>query len=86
MAGRRDPSPRGIQVDARHQSRTLPNEAEAEYRTAGGFVVTQFGRIPAVGDRFEWSGWRFEVAEMDRRRVDKVIVAGSPGAPPQAPA
>jgi putative hemolysin len=53
----------------------LPNEAEAEYRTAGGFVVTQFGRIPAVGDRFDWSGWRFEVAEMDRRRVDKVIVA-----------
>jgi putative hemolysin len=54
----------------------LPNEAEAEYRTAGGFVITQFGRIPAVGDHFEWSGWRFEVAEMDRRRVDKVVVAG----------
>jgi putative hemolysin len=56
-------------------SASLPNESEAEYRTAGGFVVTQFGRIPAVGDRFEWSGWRFEVAEMDRRRVDKIIVA-----------
>jgi len=55
--------------------RAMPNEAEAEYRTAGGFVVTQFGRIPAVGDHFEWSDWRFEVAEMDRRRVDKVIVA-----------
>jgi putative hemolysin len=53
----------------------LPNEAEAEYRTAGGFVVTQFGRIPAVGDSFEWGGWRFEVAEMDRRRVDKVVAA-----------
>jgi putative hemolysin len=57
----------------------LPNESEAEYRTAGGFVVTQFGRIPAVGDHFEWSGWRFEVAEMDRRRVDKLVV--SPAAP-----
>jgi putative hemolysin len=56
-------------------SAALPNESEAEFRTAGGFVVTQFGRIPAVGDRFEWDGWRFEVAEMDRRRVDKVIVA-----------
>ncbi len=53
----------------------LPNEAEAEYRTAGGFAVTQFGRIPDVGDRFEWSGWRFEVAEMDRRRVDSLIVS-----------
>jgi len=53
----------------------LPNEAEAEYRTAGGFVVTQFGRIPSAGDQFEWQGWRIEVAEMDRRRVDKVVVA-----------
>ena len=59
-------------------SATLPNEAEAEYRTAGGFVVTQFGRIPAVGDRFDWAGWRFEVAEMDRRRVDKVVVSRIP--------
>jgi putative hemolysin len=56
-------------------SSELPNEAEAEYRTAGGFVVTQFGRIPAVGDKFDWEGWRFEVAEMDRRRVDKVIAS-----------
>jgi putative hemolysin len=53
----------------------LPNEAEAEYRTAGGFAVTQFGRIPVKGDRFEWDGWRFEVAEMDRRRIDKLIVS-----------
>jgi len=53
----------------------LPSESEAEYRTAGGFVVTQFGRIPAVGDHFDWAGWRFEVSEMDRRRVDKVVVA-----------
>ncbi|HZZ20514.1 MAG TPA: hemolysin family protein [Opitutaceae bacterium] len=55
--------------------RPMPNEAEAEYRTAGGFVVTQFGRIPAVGDRFDWAGWRFEVSEMDKRRVDKLVVA-----------
>jgi putative hemolysin len=68
-------------------SGALPHESEAEFRTAGGFVVTQFGRIPAVGERFDWAGWRFEVAEMDRRRVDKVIAtklapadaASSPG-------
>jgi putative hemolysin len=53
----------------------LPSEAEAEFRTAGGFMVTRFGRIPAVGDHFDWAGWRFEVAEMDRRRVDKVVAA-----------
>jgi putative hemolysin len=37
--------------------------------------VTQFGRIPAAADSFEWEGWRFEVVEMDRRRVDKVRVS-----------
>jgi putative hemolysin len=64
--------------------RPFPNEAEAEYRTAGGFVVTQFGRIPAVGDHFEWAGWRFEVAEMDKRRVDKVVLTAQPAAAPPA--
>jgi putative hemolysin len=60
-------------------SAPLPDESQAEYRTAGGFVVTQFGRIPSVGDHFNWSGWRFEVLEMDRRRVDKVLAARIPG-------
>jgi putative hemolysin len=64
----------------------LPDESEAEYRTAGGFAVTQFGRIPAVGDHFSWAGWRFEVLEMDRRRVDKLLAArfGAPGSAPGA--
>jgi putative hemolysin len=64
----------------------LPNEAGADYRTAGGFAVTQFGRIPAAGDNFEWSGWRFEVAEMDKRRVDKLrVTAKAAAAPKPAP-
>ena len=43
-----------------------------------GFIVTQFGRIPATGDHFDWAGWRFEVMDMDRHRVDKVIVSRPP--------
>ena len=58
----------------------LPHEDEAEFQTLGGFVVTHFGRIPAAGDHFDWSGWRFEVVDMDRRRVDKVLVAKAPPA------
>ncbi len=56
----------------------LPHEGEADYQTLGGFVVTQFGRIPTAGDHFDWSGWRFEVVDMDRRRVDKVLVGKTP--------
>jgi putative hemolysin len=56
----------------------LPQEAEADYQTLGGLVMTRFGRIPVVGDRFEWDGWRFEVTDMDRHRVDKVVVTRLP--------
>jgi putative hemolysin len=56
----------------------LPQEAEADYQTLGGLVMTQFGRIPAAGDHFDWSGWRFEVVDMDRHRVDKVLVSPIP--------
>jgi putative hemolysin len=56
----------------------LPQEAEADYQTLGGLVMTQFGRIPATGDHFEWGGWRFEVVDMDRHRVDKVLVSRMP--------
>ena len=62
----------------------LPHEGDAEFQTLGGFVVTQFGRIPAAGDYFDWNGWRFEVMDMDRRRVDKVLVAKT--SPPAAKA
>jgi putative hemolysin len=66
------------------QTKTLPGETQAEFQTLGGFVVTQFGRIPAAGDHFDWNGWRFEVMDMDRQRVDKVLLARAPV--PAAPA
>ncbi len=56
----------------------LPHEKEAEYQTVGGLMLTQLGRIPQAGDFFDWEGWRFEVVDMDRRRVDKVLVAKMP--------
>jgi len=58
--------------------RELPHENDADFQTLGGFVVTQFGRIPAAADRFDWQGWRFEVVDMDRHRVDKVLVSRTP--------
>jgi len=52
--------------------RDLPEETD--YETLGGFVMSSLGRIPQTGDRFEWSALRFEVMDMDGRRVDKVLV------------
>lgn len=50
----------------------LPNEDD--YETLGGFVMTSLGRIPNAADQFEWEGLRFEVMDMDGRRVDKILV------------
>jgi putative hemolysin len=52
----------------------LTGEERSDYHTLGGFVMQQIGRIPAPGDYFETSGQRFEVVDMDGRRVDKVLV------------
>jgi putative hemolysin len=56
----------------------LPDEDRAGYQTLGGFVMTQMGNIPTAGQHFEWEGWRFEVVDMDGRRVDKVLVYNLP--------
>nr|MCU0792852.1 CBS domain-containing protein [Opitutaceae bacterium] len=56
----------------------LPHQETAEYKTAGGFVMTYFGRIPKAGDHFDHAGWRFEVIDMDRHRIDKLLVARLP--------
>jgi len=58
----------------------MPGQEEHQYSTVAGFVLHQLGRIPRSGDAFEWEDLRFEVAEMEGRRVAKVLVrpAGSP--------
>jgi len=54
----------------------LPHEDE--YETLSGFVMMSLGRVPQTADHFEWQGLRFEVIDMDGRRVDKVLVTTLP--------
>jgi putative hemolysin len=53
---------------------SLPGEEEGAYHTLAGFVLYQLGHIPAVSERFEAAGLRVEVVDMDRTRIDKLIV------------
>jgi putative hemolysin len=62
----------------------LPDEDRTTYETLGGFVMNQLGKIPTPGEQFDWGGLRFEVVDMDGRRVDKVLVAYQI-APPHPP-
>mgnify|MGYP000959804727 FL=1 len=57
----------------------LPGEDEHSFNTLGGFIMHVLGRIPAPTDHFEAAGWRFEVMDMDRNRVDKVLLSLSAG-------
>ncbi|HZG38974.1 MAG TPA: hemolysin family protein [Nodosilinea sp.] len=49
-------------------------EDEDNYHTLAGFIIRHMGHIPNTGDFFEWEGLRFEVVDMDGRRVDKVLL------------
>ena len=53
----------------------FPGEGDNSYNILGGLVMYVLGRVPSVADHFEESGYRFEVVDMDKNRVDKVLVA-----------
>jgi putative hemolysin len=52
----------------------LPREEEGGYHTLAGFIMSQMGRLPSSSDYFVWNNLRVEVVDMDRRRIDKVLV------------
>src|SRR5262245_66639517 len=56
----------------------LPEDDTGGFQTLGGFVMLNMGRVPVTGDRFESSGFSFEVVDMDEKRVDKVLVTRIP--------
>lgn len=47
---------------------------DGDFHTLAGFVIDKMRRIPAPGDHFIWEEARFEVVDMDNRRVDKVLI------------
>jgi putative hemolysin len=59
----------------------LPGEDEGAYNTLAGFALYLLGRIPTAGEHFDAAGLRFEIVDMDRTRIDKLIVARLPPAP-----
>jgi len=64
----------------------LPGESKAGYQTLSGFVMNQLGAIPRVGQSFTWDKLRFEVVDMDGRRVDRVLVSDTSIETQQPPA
>ncbi|NIJ69607.1 hemolysin family protein [Xanthomonas sp. 60] len=52
----------------------LPDAEDGDYYTLAGMCIHFFGRIPHVGEYFDWAGWRIEVIDLDGARVDKLLL------------
>jgi len=53
----------------------LPEEDRGRYNTLAGMIMLLLGRLPETADSVEWEGWRFEVVDLDGKRVDKVLAS-----------
>jgi putative hemolysin len=51
----------------------IPLSEHRGYETVAGFVLARLQHIPKTGERVEANGWRFEVVDLDGRRIDKVL-------------
>lgn len=51
----------------------IPLPVSRQYQTIAGFLLQEFGAIPSVGEHVEAYGWRFEIVDLDGRRIDKVL-------------
>ena len=63
----------------------VPGEERGAFETLGGFVMDQLGAVPTTGAHFSWGKYRFEVVDMDERRVDKILASPLPEATAPAP-
>ena len=52
--------------------------AKRDYQTVAGFVLAELRRLPTAGEFVETRGWRFEVVDLDGRRIDKVMASRIP--------
>jgi CBS domain containing-hemolysin-like protein len=60
--------------DAFNRLRLDPLPDSRDFHTVAGFALSKLGRIPSVGDSFIWGSWRFQIVDMDGRRIDKLLV------------
>jgi putative hemolysin len=53
----------------------VPIDPDPDYTTVAGFVLDELKRIPDLGESFVKGDWRFEVVDLDGRRIDKLLVS-----------
>ena len=51
---------------------------EGDFHTIAGFALSELGHLPEAGEAFTYEGWRFEIADMDGLRIDKLLAQREP--------
>ena len=51
---------------------------DRDYATVAGLTLAILRHLPIVGERFRYQGWRFEIVDMDGRKIDKLLVSEAP--------
>jgi putative hemolysin len=59
--------------------------ADRDYSTVAGFALSVLRHLPETGETFRHDGWKFEIVDMDGRKIDKLIVNRSRKKPREAP-
>jgi magnesium and cobalt exporter, CNNM family len=65
-------------VDEMAERLAISLPKERGYHTAAGFVLNQLGQLPKVGELCDALGWRFEILDLDGRRIDKILATRIP--------
>jgi putative hemolysin len=69
------------ELKARLDIRYLPAEEKGRYNTLAGLLLAVSGKLMHTGEHLHCAGWRFEVVDLDGRRIDKVLATALPPAP-----
>lgn len=73
-------------IEEKLQGLRFPADDDRTYQTLAGFVLDHLGHIPAEGEIFTALGWDFEIIDMDRPRIDKVLLRPARQASPSSAA
>ncbi len=61
--------------------KSVPEAGKRRYHTLSGLVMWLSGKLPQTGDVLVWENWRFEVVDLDGKRIDKILATPIPAEP-----
>ncbi|MFW2828829.1 hemolysin family protein [Sphingomonas sp. ID0503] len=62
-----------LSADVLAETLSIDLDEDRDYATAAGFALSVLKHLPTTGEHFDAHGWRFEIADMDGRKIDKLL-------------